>query len=108
MLLGLASGCGMQEATKEAGQKFNDQYFKTAIALIELHKLRFGSYPSHLDSLKYLGEWDQGIHAAVVYAPLDSGYTLDAKPMLPDQKIDLKFPPEFWKGLGLIRSNVKK
>ncbi len=41
---------------KEADAKFGDQHFKTAIALIELHKVRFGEYPKSFDELKYTGD----------------------------------------------------
>ena len=33
---------------------FGDQHLKTAVSLIELHKIRFGSYPRSLSELKYL------------------------------------------------------
>ncbi|MBK6836368.1 MAG: hypothetical protein IPG89_19740, partial [Bacteroidetes bacterium] len=39
-----------------ANKQFGDQHFKTAISLIELHKIRFGEYPATLDSIKYSGE----------------------------------------------------
>src|SRR6266446_665348 len=39
--------------------QFGDQHLKTAVALIELHKVRFGKYPSSLSDLKFTGQWDQ-------------------------------------------------
>jgi hypothetical protein len=78
---------------KEADQKFGDQHFKTAISLIELHKIRFGEYPFSLRDLKFTGDWDQIALANVEYKRVG--------------KPELKYPDEFWKGLGLIRSNVK-
>ena len=100
--LGL-SACAMQ---KEFDQKFGDQHFKTSIALIELHKLRFGEYPKSLTDLKFTGEWDQIALASESYKKVANGYELDvvkgwvAKP-------ELSYPPEFWKGLGVLRSNMK-
>jgi hypothetical protein len=97
------SGCNFQ---KEADQKFGDQHFKTAIALIELHKVRFGEYPNSLSDLKYVGEWDQIALGGVRYKRAGTGYELDVvrgwvgKP-------ELRYPEDFWKGLGLVRSNMK-
>ena len=65
LVLGLGlSGCTVQ---KEFDQKFGDQHFKTSIALIELHKVRFGEYPNSLSELKFSGEWDQIALASVRY-----------------------------------------
>jgi hypothetical protein len=97
------SACAFQ---KEADQKFGDQHFKTAISLIELHKVRFGEYPSALTDLKFTGEWDQIALNSVDYQRIGNGYELNvskgwvAKP-------DLKYPDEFWRGLGLVKSNMK-
>src|SRR5262249_16869521 len=91
---------------KEADQKFGDQHFKTAISLIELHKIRSGEYPSSLKDLKFTGDWDQTALANVEYKRVGIGYELNliggwvGKP-------ELKYPDEFWKGLGLVKSNVK-
>jgi hypothetical protein len=103
LLLAVLS-CNLQ---KEADAKFGDQHFKTAIALIELHKIRFGEYPKDLNDLKFVGEWDRIIYSSVEYIRLEGGYELNisrgwvARP-------ELEYPPDFWKGLGLIRSNVKQ
>jgi hypothetical protein len=100
---GSLSGCSFQ---KQADQKFGDQHFKTAVSLIELHKVRFGEYPPTLKDLKFLGDWDQIALVNVEYKRLGTGYELNltggwvAKP-------ELKYPDEFWKGLGLVKSNVK-
>jgi len=91
---------------KEADQKFGDQHFKTAISLIELHKIRFGEYPSSLKDLKFTGDWDQIALTNVEYKRVGTGYELNltrgwvGKP-------ELNYPDEFWKGLGLVKSNVK-
>lgn len=97
------SACAFQ---READRKFGDQDFKTAIALIELHKIRFGEYPASLKELKFVGEWDAIALSAVEYKRLDNGYELNAVKGWVG-KPELKYPPEFWRGLGLVKSNVK-
>ena len=90
--------------TQPIDNKFGDQHFKTAIALIELHKIRFGEYPKKLQDLKFLGEWDEIALSSVEYEKVDNGYTLEVirgwmgKP-------DITYPPEFWQGLGITRKN---
>lgn len=102
-LITALSSCAFQ---KDADQKFGDQHFKTAISLIELHKVRFGEYPASLKDLKFTGEWDQIALINMEYKRLGNGYELNitrgwvGKP-------ELKYPDEFWKGLGLMKSNVK-
>jgi hypothetical protein len=97
------SGCDFQ---KEMDGKFGDQHFKTAISLIELHKVRTGAYPETLKDLKFTGEWDAIALAGVEYRRAENGYELNltrgwvGKP-------EVTYPPEFWKGLGLVKSNVK-
>ena len=92
---------------KEADKAFGDQHFKTAIALIELHKVRFGAYPATLDDLKFVGDWDRGALLSVSYKRLGNGYELNVvrgwvgKP-------ELQYPEEFWRGLGLVKSNMKQ
>lgn len=104
-LLLIAFGCG--EFQREADAKFGDQHFKTAIALIELHKVRFGEYPSALSDLKFTGDWDTLALQSVKYERLSTGYSLDlvrgwvGKP-------ELTYPDEFWRSLGLVRSNQRK
>jgi hypothetical protein len=97
------SGCAFQ---KEADRKFGDQHFKTAISLIELHKIRFGEYPASLNDLKFLGEWDAIALNGVAYKRLDNGYELNATRGWVG-KPELKYPAEFWRGLGLVKSNLK-
>ena len=91
---------------KEADAKFGDQHFKTAISLIELHKVRFGSYPETLKHLEFTGDWDDIALSGVEYRRLEKGYELNlvrgwvAKP-------NASYPAEFWQGLGLVQSNVQ-
>lgn len=103
----LLSQCNF-DLREEANKKFGDQHFKTGIALIELHKIRFGEYPETLDSIKYTGEWDKIIWSSVKYQKLDSGYTLDLTNGWIGKPNTLEYPDDFWKGLGLVRSNMKK
>jgi hypothetical protein len=82
-----------------------DQRFKTAIALIELHRLRFGTYPDSLDDLQFLGSRDRSALTNLRYERLPDGYALD---VLADRgaRIALSYPSDFWRGLGLRRTNV--
>ena len=97
-----AAGCQFQQATDA---KFGDQSFKTAISLIELYHIRHGVYPAALTDLDFTGDWDAISINSVRYERLPDGYALDitrgwvGKPTL-------TYPPQFWQGLGLRRSNV--
>ena len=99
------AGCG--PFRQQADAQFGDQNFKSAIALIELHKVRFGNYPDSLADLKFTGLWDQNYLSAVEYRKLGDGYELDvtrgwvAEP-------DLQYPAEFWRGLGIRKTNVRR
>ena len=97
------SACAVQ---KEFDQKFGDQHFKTSIALIELHKVRFGEYPNSLSELKFTGEWDQIALGSVSYKRVANGYELDVVKGWVG-KPELSYPPEFWRNLGVLRSNMK-
>src|SRR5712692_2288777 len=77
-----------------------DQRFKTAIALIELHCLRSGSYPDSLDDLRYLGKGDQSALLGVKYEKLPDGYVLDLVTP-PGTRPGLSYPDDFWYNLGL-------
>ena len=97
------SACDFQ---KEADAKFGDQHFKTAIALIELHKVRQGSYPATLKDLQFTGEWDAIALSAVEYTKLEQGYELYVTRGWVGQP-KLSYPREFWQGLGVVKSNLK-
>ncbi|MCL9809787.1 hypothetical protein [Flavobacterium luminosum] len=101
------TSCLPDKFKEEAGKKFGDQHFKTAIALIELHKVREGVYPSSLKELKYTGDWDNFIYQAVEYKKLDDGYELNLvnNPLVENENLD--YPDDFWKGLGIKKSNIK-
>jgi len=109
--LALVLACGefqkeFKEFQKQADAKFGDQNFKWAIAFIELHRVRFGSYPDQLSDLRFTGEWDQSWISAVKYTKLPDGYELDLVRGWVGTP-GLSYPPEFWRGLGLRKSNVR-
>jgi hypothetical protein len=87
--------------TKGPDNLFGDQHLKTAVALIELHKVRFGKYPESLSNLKFTGQWDQIALQNVHYYPngdrmkyyIEVERSWVAKP-------DLKMPEGFWQGTG--------
>ena len=97
------AACGQFQ--KQADAKFGDQNFKTAISLIELHKVRFGEYPRTLQDLQFVGDWDKIALSAVEYARVDSGYSLDVTRGWVG-KPTLHYSSEFWHGLGLRRTNM--
>jgi hypothetical protein len=106
LLLLFIISCG--KFTEQANQQFGDQHFKTAIALIELHKIRYKEYPNSLDELKYIGEWDKIIFSSVKYKKLSVGYRLDLINGWVGKPESLKYPDDFWVGLGLKESNIMK
>ena len=99
------AGCG--RLAGEADAKFGDQHFKTAVALIELYRIRHGDYPPSLDQLDFVGDWDRIALSSVKYERLPDGYALDlvrgwvGKP-------EVSYPPDFWRGLGARRTNVRR
>lgn len=101
------SGCKFLNFADEANSKFADQHFKTAISLIETYKIRYGYYPENLDSLTHLGDWDKIAIASVEYERQDSGYNLDVvSAIVKGKPSNLNYPPDFWQGLGLKKSNL--
>jgi hypothetical protein len=89
------------DPTEPIDRKFGDQHLKTTVALIELHKVRYGEYPESLDDLKYTGEWDAIALQSVQYTPnadhtayfveVERGWAM---------KPDLEMPTGFWRGTG--------
>jgi hypothetical protein len=87
--------------TSAFDNKFGDQHLKTAVALIELHKIRFGKYPDSLRDLKFTGEWDQIALMSVRYCPSpnrDAYYIEVERGWI--GKPTFTMSPEFWKGTG--------
>ncbi len=104
----LLSGCSMFNGfQEESNEKFGDQNFKSSIALIELHNVRNGSYPNSLDELEFTGDWDEIYLSGVEYIRLEDGYELNLVRGWIGVPDVLDYPPEFWTGLGLRRSNMK-
>lgn len=82
---------------------FADQGFKTAIALVELHRIRNGEYPQSLDALEYTGDWDPIHYQFVSYKRLEGGYGLNVATNMAEK---LDYPADFFSGLGLVATNV--
>lgn len=99
----ILTGCDLN---KVADSQFGDQHFKTAIALIELYKVRTGGYPDKLSQLQYVGDWDQMALSSVKYKKLSEGYELDITKGFTGTP-ELKYDAGFWKGLGIKKTNVK-
>lgn len=103
------SACGLPDTfnqlSKKADNQFGDQHFKTAITLIELHKVRYGDYPQSLADLKYTGEWDQLALQSVSYRQVKKGYRLTLERGWIG-KAQLEYPPDFWQNLGIVETNV--
>jgi hypothetical protein len=49
------ASCSYADLSQTVETDLVDQYFKAAIALIELHKTRFGQYPKSIGDIKYVG-----------------------------------------------------
>ena len=80
---------------------FGDQHLKTTVALVELHKLRYGRYPKSLRELKFAGDWDRIALDAVAYYtnPEGTAYYVEVERGWAG-KPTLDMPAEFWKGTG--------
>jgi len=98
----MVSSCSLQP---QADAKFGDQNFKTAVALIELYRLRHGAYPENLGDITFAGDWDAIALTSVRYQHLENGYELDIVHGWVGQP-QLSYPPEFWKNLGIVKTNV--
>jgi hypothetical protein len=81
--------------------QFGDQHLKTTVALVELHKVRYGRYPSALSELKFVGAWDPIAINSVSYAANDrrTAYCIEVQRGWAG-KPHLETPPEFWQGTG--------
>ena len=104
IFLVLLSGCDIPFPSPD--EKFGKQNFVSAISIIELHKVRNGTYPETLSDLKFLGDWDGIWLSAVKYEKTKNGYNLFVERGWVG-KPSLVFPVEFKNGLGLNKSNVK-
>ena len=89
------TSCGLGDFKEQANQEFGDQHFKTAISLIELHKIREGEYPETLNDIKYLGSWDMIIFNSVEYRRVKKGYELDLINGWMGKPDEIKYPDDF-------------
>lgn len=87
--------------TRGPDNLFGDQHLKTTVALIELHKSRYGRYPDSLRDLRFKGEWDAISLNSVSYYPNPdrTAYYLEVHRGWIGRP-DLQMPPEFWQGTG--------
>ena len=87
--------------TRTPDNLFGDQNLKTAVALLELHKVRYGKYPGSMDELKFTGQSDQmAIQSVNYYTNGDrTAYYIEVERGWVG-KPDLVMPDEFWQGTG--------
>ncbi len=92
---------GAPGGRKKLDNEFGDQHLKTAVALIELHKVRYGKYPDSLSDLKFTGQWDQIALQRIRYYPNAdrTAYYIEVETGWIG-KPDLKMPDDFWRGTG--------
>lgn len=91
--------------TRGPDNLFGDQHLKTAVALIELHKVRFGKYPGSLSDLKFIGAWDPIALQNVRYYPNAdrTAYYIEVERGWIG-KPDMEMPDGFWQGTGYTMS----
>jgi hypothetical protein len=82
-------------------------HFVTVIGLIEVHRLRTGAYPDSLGDIQFLDAAHLVSLHWVKYHKLAEGYALDVTDAFGTAS-KVRFPPDFWRGLGIRRSNVKR
>ncbi len=97
----------IEENLKELDKLHADRCFKSAIAVLELHKLRFGKYPDAFNKLLFLNAFEKKEIEYVEYKKLPNGYELNLIIAKFKSEINLNYPSEFWQGLGLRKSNLK-
>jgi hypothetical protein len=81
--------------------QFGDQHLKTSVALVELHRVRYGRYPETLDDLKFTGEWDPIATGNVSYHVNTNRtrYCIEVeRGWVGKPKIEM--PAEFWQNTG--------
>jgi hypothetical protein len=96
---------GTTGITRVFDNQFGDQHLKTAVALIELHKTRYGRYPDSLRDLRFTGEWDAMALNSVAYYPSpnrDAYYVEVERGWIGKPALDV--PAGFWEGTGYSES----
>jgi hypothetical protein len=87
--------------TRPFDDQFGDQHLKTTVALLELHKIRYGRYPQSLRDLRFTGQWDQlwldGMRYVV--SPDGSKYYVEVERGWIGKPV-LSYSSEFWQGTG--------
>lgn len=80
---------------------FGEQHLKTAVALIELHRVRHGRCPESLGDLEFIGPMDDLALESVEYLP-NAGRTEHWVEVRRGflGKPDIEMPAEFWRGTG--------
>lgn len=91
--------------TEPMDRKFGDQNLKSTVAMLELHKIRFGRYPDSLRDIKYTGDWDQIWIRGMRYYPSNDrqSYYVDVHRGWVG-KPTLVMPAEFWQNTGYDES----
>lgn len=87
--------------TEPMDKKFGGQNLKSAVAMLELHKIRFGQYPDSLRDIKYTGDWDEIWIQGTSYFPSDdrkSYYVEVHRGWVGKPTLDM--PDEFWQNTG--------
>ena len=87
--------------TRPFDDEFGDQHLKTTVALLELHKIRYGRYPESLQDLRFNGNWDQIWLGGMRYvvSPDRTKYCIEVERGWIGKPV-LSYPPEFWRGTG--------
>lgn len=93
--------------TRPVDNMFGDQHLKTIVALVELHKVRYGAYPARLSELKFIGKWDELPIQVVSYCAAEDrqSYYVEVQRGWAFKPGDLaqEQPAEFWQGTGFRR-----
>ena len=92
---------GASGLTRPLDNKFGDQNLKSTVALLELHKIRYGRYPSTLRDLRFKGDWDEIWLNSTRYvvSPDGTKYCVEVERGWMGKPV-LTYPPEFWRGTG--------
>ena len=92
---------GASGITRPLDDKFGDQNLKSTVALLELHKIRYGRYPQSLRDLRFKGDWDQIWLNSTRYvvSPDGTRYCVEVERGWIGKPV-LNYPPEFWQGTG--------
>jgi hypothetical protein len=87
--------------TRPFDNKFGDQNLKSTVALLELHKIRYGRYPQSLRELRFKGDWDEIWLNAMRYvvSPDGTKYCVEVERGWIGKPV-LNCPPEFWQNTG--------